>query len=93
MYILIKCNESSASPLKFFNSAASGCCHGDFVVDGFFVHFYFEIAFEVFAMGFDKQRKKLMKEYVTRGDPSKATLTVIIFVIIDGESVQDKKNR
>lgn len=34
-----------------------------------------------------------MKEYVTRGDPSKATLTVIIFVIIGGESVQDKKNR
>lgn len=45
MYILIKGNESSASPLKFFNSAVSGCCHGDFVVDGFFVHFYFESTF------------------------------------------------
>ena len=35
MYILIKGNESSASPLKFFNSAAYG----------FFVHFYFESTF------------------------------------------------
>lgn len=41
-------------------------------------------------MGFDKQRKKLLKEYITREDPLKATLTVVRFVIIDGESVEGK---